>query len=343
MTGSEPTRRPPAVWLGDAVRASTRLQANPIVAEQVLALLELRAPALEAPQPSTDSGPASPPIEPPPMPSQPAAAPVPTVRQVVLGQPPAELEAPDAPVVEHVAPDAARASAAPRHLPAIEDVLPVPAASPPSGSDPLLPPAQQRAILSALCRSPAATGDIDVDELVERIARREPVRSLPLTSVPTTRRGVQVLVDFGEGMRPFIRDQEEVVGALERLAGPDGFEVLRFSGTPLDEPGAGPGPIWTWRPYRPPLAAQPVVVLSDLGAGVEPLLRRAVQHLWSVFAATLRAAGNQVVALAPVPAERLPAELRAALPVLTWDRTTRVADAVVAVGRHVGRLRRASW
>ena len=169
------------------------------------------------------------------------------------------------------------------------------------------------------------------------------MRTLPLTAVPTTRRGIQVLVDFGDGMRPFVRDQEELIGALERIAGPDGFEVLRFAGCPLDEPGACPGPIWTWRPYLAPLMGQPVIVLSDFGAGVKPSMRWALQRQWSVFATTLHAAGNQIVGLAPVPTGRLPAELRATLPILTWDRTIRVADAVLAVGRHADRLRRASW
>jgi hypothetical protein len=278
------------------------------------------------------------------VPTRPAATTtVPTVRQAFLGQPAAEPEAADTPMVEYVAPEPARASAVPRRLPEITAVLPEPPASPPSGSDSLLPPTQQRAILSALCRSPAATGDIDVDELVERIARGEPVRRLPFTAAPTTRRGIQVLVDFGDGMRPFVRDQEELVEGLERVAGPDGFEVLRFAGCPLDEPGAGPGPIWTWRPYLAPLAGQPVIVLSDFGAGVKPSLRWALQRQWLGFATALHAAGNQIVGLAPVPTDRLPGELRATLPILTWDRTIRVADAVLAVGRHVGRPRRASW
>jgi hypothetical protein len=341
VTPSGDIVRPPAVWLGDAVRACRQLRADPLVAEQVLALLGLQPSAVEAPPALTVDGSPRPPGDFPRVPHRPAAE-LPTVRQVLVGHPPPELETPDAPIVDHRPPASGRADAAPRHLPAIADVLPPPPIAHPPGPDSLLPPGQHRAILSTLCRSPAATGDIDVEALVERIARLEPVRALPLAAVPTTRRGVQVLVDFGDGMRPFIGDAEEVAAALERIAGPDGFEVLRFACTPLDEPGAGPGPIWTWRPYRPPLAGQPVVVLSDLGAGAEPSLRRAVQRRWSGFAAMLGSAGNQVVALAPVPTDRLPVDLRAALPVLTWDRSTRVADAALAVGRQLGRLRRAS-
>jgi hypothetical protein len=344
VSGAEPIRRPSAVWLGDAVRACSRLHADHSTAEQVLELLGLSASAAGTAQTVTDDEPVHRSAKLPPVPTRPAATiTVPTVRQAFRGQPPAELEAADTPVVEQVAPEPTRASAAPRRLPKIADVLQEPTASLPSGSDSLLPPTQQRAILSALCRSPAATGDIDVDELVERIARGEPVRRLPLTAAPTTRRGIQVLVDFGDGMRPFIRDQEELVEALEHVAGPDGFEVLRFAGCPLDEAGAGPGPIWTWRPYLAPLAGQPVIVLSDFGAGVNPSRRWALQQQWLGFATALHAAGNQMVGLAPVPGDRLPAELRATLPILTWDRTIRVTDAVLAVGRQVAGPRRASW
>jgi hypothetical protein len=330
--------KPPAVWLGDAVRVLNRLGVSGDLAARVLVLLGMLAPPATETGPGTPGRRVRPPTLPPPPPGRPS--PGPTVREVLNTQTPAAGPA-ERPLVEQVPPDPRRGVVAPRQLPTVDEVLgeepddepgrdgrPAPAG--------LLPPGQQRAILSALCRSPAGTGAIDVDELVERIARREPVRRLPLRAAPTTRRGVQVLVDFGEGMRPFVRDQRDVVRALERLAGPDGFEVLRFSGTPLDQPGAGPGPVWTWRTYRPPLAGQPVIVLSDLGAGTpQP---DGTDQRWMAFAALLRAAGNQVVALAPVPANRFSAALRAALPIVTWDRTARVADAVLAAGRSTRRV-----
>ena len=144
-------------------------------------------------------------------------------------------------------------------------------------------------MLAALCRSRTPDGDLDLEVVVDRIARGEPVRHLPRTARATNRRGVQVLLDFGDGMRPFVQDQDEACAALERIAGPDGFEVLRFAGTPLDDPGAGPGPVWTWRPYAPPAGHRPVLVLSDLGAGADPLERPALQLRWTRFARLVRA------------------------------------------------------
>jgi hypothetical protein len=322
---TEPPRRPPAIWLGDVVRVSMALGITVDAAARTLGLV---APVtLTAPRNTNPDSVRTPRLPTAHLPAPAQAAP--TVRDTVRARPP---DAPEpgaaAPLIERIPPDAARSGIAPRALPEVADVLTSPPRGPTGGdSADLLPPGRHRAILAALCRS-TGPGEIDVDAAVDRISRREPLHRLPVTAVPTTRRGVQVLVDYGDGMRPFLRDQRDVVRALERLAGPDGLEVLRFAGTPLDEPGTGPGPAWTWGPYRPPMNGQPIVVLSDLGAGAGHPDRRAVQQRWLGLATRWRAGGHQVVALVPVPPSRLPDRLRAALPVLMWDRSARVADAV---------------
>jgi hypothetical protein len=125
-----------------------------------------------------------------------------------------------------------------------------------------------------------------------------------------------------------------VRAAVDRIAGPDGLEILRFAGTPLDAPGAGSGPRWTWLPYRP--AGRPVVAVTDLGALAPHEDRTAVQERWRRFAALLREAGCPFVALCPVPLVRL-GPIRAAIAVVTWDRSTGVRDAVLAARRAGGR------
>jgi hypothetical protein len=319
--------RVPAIWLADAVRVLARLRPGEDAAARVHALLGVGS------LPAVSSPPLAVPPTPVPVP-RPVAPPPPTAHQVSRSRPPVQPPA-ETPIVERDPPDS---TAPPRRLPALAEVLTERPARRRQEPTTLLPPGRQRAILSALCSGPAATGAIDVDELVERIAAREPIRTLPQTVVTTTRRGVQVLVDFGTGMRPFVADQQEVVRALERLAGPDGFEVLRFAVTPLDRPGAGPGPRWTWRAYRPPLAGQPVVVLSDLGAGARYTDRPGIQTRWQRFAGLLCEAGCQVVALAPIPVKRYPSALRHALPILTWDRSTTVAEAVRAARASTSRV-----
>lgn len=338
--GSEPpARRRATLWLGDALRVAAALDVDAEAAGDVLAVLGLRsAPAPDVPASTGDVTGARPPAIAPRPGRQQSRPTAPTVREAVAGHPPPVAGAPETPVVEHLPPDPLRAQAPPRDLPRLADVLPTPTTER-GRYEPLLPPQQQRAVLAALCRSRTPDGDLDLEVVVDRIARGEPVRHLPRTARATNRRGVQVLLDFGDGMRPFVQDQDEACAALERIAGPDGFEVLRFAGTPLDDPGAGPGPVWTWRPYAPPAGHRPVLVLSDLGAGADPLERPALQLRWTRFARLVRAAGNQVVALAPVPPQRLPPELRAVLPVVTWDRGTRVADAVRVANQRLSRAR----
>ena len=341
-TGAEPVvRRPAAVWLGDAFRAAAALDPDAAALDDVLALLRLRR---EPPPPApsvTGEAVAGGVLAVPTSPRRPAgghAAATVTVREAVAGHRPPDIGAPETPVVEHLPADPARAHAAPRDLPRLADVLATTAPQP-ARHEPLLPPQQQRAVLAALCRRRTADGDLDVEVVVDRLARGEPVRRLPLTTRATSRRGIQVLTDFGDGMRPFLQDQDEACMALERIAGRDGCEVLRFAGTPLDDPGAGPGPVWTWRPYAPPTGGRPVLVLSDLGAGADAVERAAIQRRWALFARRMRAAGNQVVALAPVPPYRLPPALRTALSVVTWDRSTRVADAVRMANQRIERAR----
>jgi hypothetical protein len=327
----------PAISLADAVRVLTRLRAGSEAVDAILALLQLAA------VPAAPAAPGVPPPVPPlpgpeiGLPPAPPPGATPTAREVLRTRPPepAAQPAADLPIVER---DTAESAAPPRRLPTLAEVLADRPTRPAREPTTLLPPGRQRAILSALCSGPAATGAIDVDELVERIAAREPIRTLPQTVVATTRRGVQVLVDYGEGMRPFVADQQEVVRALERLAGPDGFDVLRFAVSPLDPPGAGRGPRWTWRPYRPPLAGQPVVVLSDLGACARYTHRAGIQARWQRFAGLLCEAGSQVVALAPIPVQRYPSALRQVLPILTWDRTTTAAEAVRAARASTSRV-----
>jgi hypothetical protein len=324
-----------ALWWGDAVRALTALQPDDATARTILAMLGLHEPVPGAP-PVAVAPPAAAPAT-----REPGPPPLPTSRAVAAGAtPPRPPSAPQtfavAPVVEADEP-AARSGAPPRPLPLLADVLPPP---PPPATEPagLLPPGQQRTILATLASRRAPVGDVDVDALVEVIAQRQPLRTLPRKPAVTTRRGLQVLLDFGEGMRGFQRDRDEVWAAITVVAGSDGLDVLRFASTPLEEPGAGPGPKPTWRRYEPPAWGRPVLVVSDLGTAHPGHRRAAVVAAWVETAHRLRQAGCPVTALVPAPAERVAPELHAAMGVVTWDRTTGVRDAVAAMRRAGRRL-----
>jgi hypothetical protein len=323
-----------AVWWGDAVRALTALQPDDVTARTILAMLGLHEPVKAAAPPTV-----APPIA-PLAPREPWPPPPPTSRAVAAARTPSRPAAPHTfavpPVVEADAP-ADRRGAPPRPLPLLADVLPTP---PPAVTEPagLLPPGQQRTILATLASRRAPVGDVDVDALVDVIAQRQPLRSLPRKPAVTTRRGLQVLLDFGEGMRGFQRDRDEVWAAITLVAGSDGLDVLRFASTPLEEPGAGPGPKPTWRRYEPPAWGRPVLVVSDLGTAHPGHRRAAVVAGWVETAHLLRQAGCPVTALVPAPAERVAPELHAAMGIVTWDRSTGVRDAVAAMRRAGRRL-----
>ncbi|HET6483875.1 MAG TPA: hypothetical protein VFG35_28060, partial [Actinoplanes sp.] len=306
----------PEIGLGDAVRVSAILGLDPAIA--------LRLLGLSAPEPAVPPPPFAPPPPDQPFSARPPtpAPPAPSDRSHPAPSPliePPRPQRPQPPLIQAHSPGVPRFTGPPVPLPPVAEVMPAPAATGVLTDPSLLPPARQRAILAALCRT-SGPGEIDVPEVVRRLARAEPLTRLPTTLVPTMRRGVQVLVDLGPGMQPFLDDQRQVLHALHRLIGREGLEVLRFAGTPLDEPGAGPGPVWTWRPYRPPIDDRRVLVLSDLGGGPGHRDRGAVQDRWLRFAALFRHGERPLVALVPVPAERLPAGLRAGLPMVTWDR-----------------------
>jgi len=328
--------RPPGIWWGDAARAVAVLDADPTARRRILTLLGLIEPAAEV---TPDAGPPLP-VRPSP-PGGSGALPLPVAGDVLTAgraRPAAQLEpspgTSPAPVLERV-PSAP--AVPPRPLPPIT-------VQPPTAVDlepaDLLAPGRRRAILGALCSGPAATAEVDVGAVVPLLARREPLRTLPMLVRPTTRRGTQLLVDHGPAMTPFARDEDDVRAAITQIVGADGLDVLRFAGTPLDPPGAGSGPLWTWRSYRPRPHGGPVVALTDLGALAPRVDRTATEARWVRFAMLLREAGCPFVALCPAPVGRLPRSIRTAIAVVTWDRATSVRDAVRAARRAGGRAPR---
>lgn len=189
---------------------------------------------------------------------------------------------------------------------------------------PLLAPATTRALLAATVAGEAAGGDIDVDRAVDLLARGLPLPSIPRRPVPTLRFGVQILVDRSSSMLPYRADQRRVLAGLQRLAGPDRVQALRFAGVPWR---AGPGTPRTWGPYRPPARGTTVLVLGDLGlCRGENLETEPVTAEWPSFVESLCRAGCRPVALVPYPPERWPAVLRTRMKLVLWDHATTLAQ-----------------
>jgi hypothetical protein len=198
--------------------------------------------------------------------------------------------------------------------------------------EPLLVPAWVRGILSAALATPSPDGPLDLERLVDTVARRQPILRLPRQPLPTLRQGVQVLVDTSPAMVPFARDRAWLVAEIRRVVGEDLTQVLRFAACPGRD--AGPGSRRTWEAYRPPARGTVVLLLTDLGIGHPPSFADwADEREWLQFVGTVRHAGCPLVALVPYAEARWPRELRDAIAILAWDRRTSVATVRHRVGR----------
>ncbi len=199
---------------------------------------------------------------------------------------------------------------------------------------PLLTERSSTAILNAaLTTLVRDDGEPDIDALVDAFARGIPLTRLPRAPRPTLRFGVQVLVDQGDGMQPYRRDQQELARRITGLVGAELTQIRYFADAP--NRGTGPASPRTWQPYRPPSPGTRVLLVSDLGVG-GPLLHpwRASVAEWYQVCHEIVRAGCTVLALVPYPVTRVPPELTPLLAALTWDRTTTVSTVAALVGRR---------
>ncbi len=197
---------------------------------------------------------------------------------------------------------------------------------------PLLPPNTTPAILQTVLRAKAFDGEPDTARMVEKIARGMPLTRIIRRPRPTMRYGTQILLDVGEAMEPFARDQRELVARISALVGAEGVEVVSFADAPLR--GVRRGRARTREPYAPPPPGTRVLIVSDLGVGgrtLNPL--RADPEEWLGFIDEIEHAECSAVALVPFSRRRIPASLAARLPLVTWDRGTDAIRAAVAAIR----------
>jgi hypothetical protein len=195
--------------------------------------------------------------------------------------------------------------------------------------EPLFAPRSASAALTAAVATESLDGPLDVDALVAVLARRQPHRRLPRKRRRSLRFGVQLLIDIGEAMQPFARDQQVLVSQVRRVVGTDRTSMLYFADCPGR--GAGPGPRRTWRTYRPPESGTRVLVVSDFGIGGPALsTERSHEHEWRSFVMAVRRAASTVIGLVPYPPWRWPQTLTSLMPLVTWDRSTTVARVFTA-------------
>ncbi|HEX8869192.1 MAG TPA: hypothetical protein VF821_26265 [Lentzea sp.] len=197
---------------------------------------------------------------------------------------------------------------------------------------PLLTPRTTAAVLHALLATLTDDGPPDVEAIRDLWARGKPIRTLPRHPRPSLRFGVQVLVDVGEAMELFARDQHDLVSRIRSVAGVETTSVAYFADVPTR--GCGPRGRRTWSSYAPPSRGSRVLLLSDFGVGGPAFHdRRSTPAEWRAFITSVRRAGCTPVGLVPYPPSRWPAWLSAAMPVLLWDRATTAGRASTAVRR----------
>ncbi|MHA3700895.1 hypothetical protein ACXR2U_01810 [Jatrophihabitans sp. YIM 134969] len=319
-----PTARAPRIWAADAARALDALQPDAETTAEILRVLGLQSTlAASGPIPPAPARAAA--VPGPSAPRRPSSAAAVRVEPSTPAGEPAPVRTPA--TVDEL-PTRSPATS-PVRLPELAEVLRPPVAPSTLPASDLLAPSRQRAVVGAVVSARAPSGELDVAAIVDALVVGRPLVSLPQLTRTTTRRGLQLLVDLGPSMTPFDRDQRRIRRTVEQIAGPDGLQVLRFRGSPLAEPGAGRGPIWGWRPYRPPTTPRPIVVLSDLGL----LTPDGFNPDWQRFVRLCHEARCPVVALVPVPPHRVPAAVRRVLAVVHWDRATTVRDCAIAARR----------
>ncbi|HYH79216.1 MAG TPA: hypothetical protein VEX86_05445 [Longimicrobium sp.] len=198
-------------------------------------------------------------------------------------------------------------------------------------SEPLFPPKQQRGILVAALATRSPDGLLDTTSVISALTEAKPLVRLPRLPTPTLRRGVQVLVDVAVAMDPYAADARSLVDAISEVVGRYRIQVFTFHHTPTLGVFAltGDAPL----PWRPPPAATPVVIVSDLGIGgpfVNP--ERSRTREWLHLARRARAARCPIVALVPFPPHRWDPTLARSIVCLQWDRGTTAG----AVRRKIG-------
>jgi hypothetical protein len=191
---------------------------------------------------------------------------------------------------------------------------------PPPMPVPLLSPLAGRFIVQELVSSSRFGPELNIDRLIDILARYEIPQPVPLQECRTLARGAQVLVDDGEGMDPFSDDQQGLVELVRRLVGEALVDVRTIHEVP--------DPADPVDPWVPPPPGTPVLALTDLGlAGRTERGALGLTTARQSVASTLGMRGSSLIALVPYPATRWPVQLRPCIHLVNWDRSTTIAHA----------------
>ncbi|WP_437708679.1 hypothetical protein WMF45_30910 [Sorangium sp. So ce448] len=182
--------------------------------------------------------------------------------------------------------------------------------------EPLFRTPVERSILREIAAALLPSARIDVDRLVESMAKLDLPLVVPFLDESTTRRGVQFLVDRSARLDGFAFDMRQIKARFVSLLGGASVETLQFHEFPST---AGPGPSDTWTRYRAPAPFVPIVVVTAFST--------VSARAWEALVARWAREQRYVTFLVPHGAERVPPRVAAAARVVLWDRATTARSA----------------
>jgi hypothetical protein len=198
--------------------------------------------------------------------------------------------------------------------------------------EPLLVARWTTGILTAVLATERADGAVDVDRLVDGLARMNVPERIPRRMRRSTGAGAQVLVDFSDDMFPLREDIFAIVARLRRVFAEEELTVLRCAGRPMSE--IGPGPRATWGRYdEMKVVPRPLLAITNFGVFDTAPRDEAErsQREWIDFAHELKRRGCPFIALVPNRPESVPVAIRRHVAIVEWDWTTTAASARRAV------------
>ncbi len=180
-----------------------------------------------------------------------------------------------------------------------------------------------RVISGTLTARTAPVGAIDVEGVVDALARRRLLRSMPRRDRLVSATQIIVVVDVRGTIAWFREDADQLIKRLDAVTRYPISTVIS-EGVPGLTTDMVPTGDWSEEVTIRVGAGSRVIVISDLGLGAsrgrgDPARTRR----WIGFMTDMRARSASVVIVTPVPPVRIPAAIRRTAACVYWDASTR--------------------
>jgi hypothetical protein len=189
---------------------------------------------------------------------------------------------------------------------------------------PLFNPITERGVLIETLGNQRPEGEVAILEVVDLLARGQPLEKLPREKIQTLSQGCHILVDYGIGMQPFTRDTEQLITSINKVAGEEHTQVFTFVDSPLN------GVLTKDMEdidYEPPGNDASVLAITDFGAGSPRGLDWETRlQDWLILASRVYKTNSSFVVLNPYISKRWPPQLIEELQIVYWDRQTKASD-----------------